>query len=94
MVVVVTGCEKASGGFHHIIEEGAYAYAYTYAREHDFSNEQMYGFKRVSSGVCKRKGHELAAAAAGGIPQEGGKLKLVTPGRRWEWMSFGEEEGV
>lgn len=34
-----------------------------YAREHDFSNEQMYGFKRVSSGVCKRKGHnELFAA--------------------------------
>lgn len=62
-----------------------------YAREHDFSNK-MYGFnKRVSSGVCKRKGHnELAAAAAGGIPLEGGKRKLVTSGRRWSWMSLGK----
>lgn len=60
-----------------------------YAREHDFSNK-MYGLKRVSSGVCKRKGQELAAAGAGGIPQEGGKLKLVTSGRRWSWMSLGK----
>lgn len=51
--------------------------------------EQMEGFKRVSSGVCKRKGHELPAAA-GGIPQEGGKLKSVTSGRRWSWMSLGK----
>lgn len=62
-----------------------------YAREHDFSNKCMVlnGFLRV----CKRKRYEIAAAA-GGIPQEGGKLKLVTSGRRWSWMSFGEEEGV
>lgn len=43
-----------------------------YAREHDFSNKCR-AFKRVSSGVCKRKGHELAAvaAAAGEIPPRG-----------------------
>lgn len=50
--VVVTGCGKASGGFHHIWKEGsayAYAYAYAYAREHDFSNKCMVlnGFLRV-----------------------------------------------
>lgn len=41
-----------------------------YAREHDFSNEQMYGFKRLSSGVCKRKGYELAAAGVNSPKRE------------------------
>lgn len=58
-----------------------------YAREHDFSNKcrAFNGFLRV----CER-GYELAAAAAGEIPQGGGELKLVTPGRRWSWMSLGK----
>lgn len=60
VVVVVTGCGKASGGFHHIWKEVRMR---MYAREHDFSNKCR-AFKRVSSGVCKRKGYELAAAAA------------------------------
>lgn len=36
-----------------------------YAREHDFSNKcrALNGFLRV----CKRKGYELAAAAAAGV---------------------------
>lgn len=39
------------------------AYAYAYVCKRARLLEQMYGFKRVSSGVCE-KGHELAAAAA------------------------------
>lgn len=42
------------------MEGGAYAYAYVCKRARLL--EQMYGFKRISSGVCKRKGYELAAA--------------------------------
>lgn len=66
-----------------------------YAKEHDFSNKCR-AFKRVSSGVCKRKGYELAAAAAAGVNslKREVKLKSVKPGRRWSWMSFGEEGSV
>lgn len=42
VVVVVTGCGKASGGFHHIWKEvHMHMRMHMYAREHDFLNEQM-----------------------------------------------------
>lgn len=58
--VVVTGCGKASGGFHHVWKEMR-MHMRMYAREHDFSNKcrALNGFLRV----CER-GYELAAAAA------------------------------
>lgn len=50
VMVVVTGCVKASGGFHHTWKE---VHMRMYAREHDFSNKCMVlnGFLRV----CEEK---------------------------------------
>lgn len=63
----LTGCGKASRGFHHVWKEMRVR-MHMYAREDDFSNKcrALNGVLRV----CKR-GYELAAAAAGACSQRG-----------------------
>lgn len=55
VVVLVTGCGKASGGFHHVWKEMRMRMR-MYAREHDFSNKC-----RAFNGlrVCVRKDMSL-----------------------------------
>lgn len=58
MVVAMTDCGKASGGFHHIWKEMRVR-MHMYAREHEFSNKcsraLINGFLRV----CVRKDMSL-----------------------------------